>query len=317
MENLLKKRISRRDFLKISTGIGAVVITGGKQDAAHRKPEVKNSNSSLIAVVESSSPINCVEKAVELAGGIRSFIPKGSRVALLPNSQSRHPGSFTHPGVVRAAVRLCKTAGAVDIKALSWLPKNFWSATGLDKVLEEEGAGLIISGREDEYFDVIQLQKGKALKAAHLHKALAEFDILINMPIIKDHIGNKFTGTMKNLMGLNSPNCNRTFHKENWDTEPMALAHLDQCIADLNLAVTPALCIADVTEIITTNGPFGPGKLVRPRKVVVGTDRIAIDSYCTSFLGLKPEDIIMIRCGFAHGLGEMDLSRVRIKKSRI
>ncbi len=184
MENLLKKKINRRDFLKMSTGMGAVVITGGKQDAAPREPKGNGLNSSLIAVAESSSPIHCVEKAVELAGGIRRFIPKGSRVALLPNSQSRYPGSFTHPGVIRATVRLCKTAGAVDIKALSWLPKNFWSATGLDKVLEEEGAGLIISRREDEYFDMIQLKKGKALKVAYLHKALAEFDILINMPII-------------------------------------------------------------------------------------------------------------------------------------
>lgn len=311
------KKISRREFIKQGTGMGAAAIASGKLYAKHLEPERKNAAYPHIAVVEGSDPMQSVEKAVDMLGGIKRFISPGSRVALLPNSQSRHPGSYTHPEVIKATVRLCKSAGSRDIKALSWLPKNFWSATGLDKVLAEEGAGLIINGREDEHFNKVQLPQGKALKAAHLQKALAEFDLLINIPIIKDHVGNKFTGTMKNLMGLNSPNCNRTFHKENWDTEPSALAHLDQCIADLNLAVSPALCIADITEIITTNGPFGPGKLIRPQKIVVGTDRIAIDAYCTSFLGLKPEDIIMIKRGADHGLGEMDLSRVEIAKSGV
>jgi uncharacterized protein (DUF362 family) len=241
-----------------------------------------------------------------------AFVPAGAKVALLPNSQSRHPGSFTGPDVVRAAVRMCREAGADQVDALSWLPEKFWQASGLDKVLEEEGAGLVISGREDELFKEIPIPQGKALKAARVMKALDGYDVLIDMPIVKDHAGNKFTGTMKNLMGLNSPGCNRTFHRENWETDLSDLTHLDQCIADLNLAVQPDLCIVDAMEIITTNGPFGPGKLARPGKIVAGTDRIAIDSYCTSFLGLEPSDIIMIRKGAEHGIGEMDLSKVRI-----
>ena len=32
-----------------------------------------------------------------------------------------------------------------------------------------------------------------------------DYDVFINMPITKDHAGNKFTGTIKNLMGLNAP----------------------------------------------------------------------------------------------------------------
>ncbi|MCK7482483.1 MAG: hypothetical protein M0C28_39190 [Candidatus Moduliflexus flocculans] len=40
-------------------------------------------------------------KAVELAGGMEVFVPKRAKVALLPNVQSRHPGSFTKPGILR------------------------------------------------------------------------------------------------------------------------------------------------------------------------------------------------------------------------
>jgi len=291
------------------------VTIGGKLIIPEKKLGAGEGNNPLVAVVGGTDPIKCAFKAVELVGGMGKYVSRGARVALLPNSQSRHLGSFTSPGVVRAAVRMCKEAGAAKVDALSWLPDKFWTASGLEKVLSEEGAGLVISERDDDAFKEVPISRGEVLKAAYILKTLDDYDVLIDMPIIKDHAGNKFTGTMKNLMGLNSPSCNRNFHKDNWETDPLALRHLDQCIADLNLTVTPTLCIVDATEIITTNGPFGPGKLARPGKVLAGTDRVAIDAFSTSFLGLLPEDIIMIKRGAAHGLGEMDLSKIKIREA--
>lgn len=311
----MSDKISRRDFFKRSAGWSAAAVVGGNLKSMEKGMGRRRQDPPFVAVAGGDNPLACTGKAVELAGGIESFIPAGSRVALLPNTQSRHPGTFTNPELVRAAVRLCREAGAREVNALSWLPEKFWKATQLDRVLEEEGAGLKVSGMEDEFFKPITIAKGIALKTAYILKQLDEHDVLIDMPVIKDHAGNKFTGTMKNLMGMNSPSCNRTFHKDNWETDPADLEHLDQCIADLNLAVTPDLCIVDATTIITTNGPFGPGKLARPGKVVAGTDRVAIDAFCTSFLGLEPKDIVMIRKAAAHGLGEMDLSRIKILES--
>jgi uncharacterized protein (DUF362 family) len=134
------------------------------------------------------------------------------------------------------------------------------------------------------------------------------------MPITKDHAGNKFTGTMKNLMGLNSPVNNRTFHRPNWKTDPNDVAHLEQSIVDLNKAVKPALNVVDATEFITTNGPFGPGELIKPQKVVAGADRVAVDAYCAGLWGLKPEDIVQIKRASEQGLGEMDLGKLSVKE---
>jgi uncharacterized protein (DUF362 family) len=307
----MAKRISRRDFLKSGTGFGAAAILGGGL-VADRAAATPAAGGPIVAMAGGGAPLDCARTAVDILGGMGRFVPRGSRVVLLPNTQSRHPGTFTHPDIVRAVVRMCREAGAKEVRAFSWLSAKFWQATGLDRVLEEEGALLRISGMEDASFREVPLPRGRALKSAFLPKDLDESDILIDLPIIKNHAGNKFTGTMKNLMGLNAPSSNRTFHKDNWDTDRTALEHLDQCIADLNLAVTPALCVVDAVEIITTNGPFGPGKLARPGKVVAGTDRVAVDSTCTSFLSLRPEDVIMIERGYRHGLGEMDLSRIKI-----
>ena len=194
---------------------------------------------------------------------------------------------------------------------MSWLLQKHWDASGLGKVVEEEGAKLILVDMKNaDNFQSVPVPKGVALKEAFVMKEFYNHDMLISLPITKDHAGNKFTGTLKNFMGLNSPMSNKTFHLE--DSDPNAIEHLDQCIADLNTVIAPRLCIVDGTEIITTNGPFGPGEIKKPQTVVAGTDRVAVDAYCTTILGMKPTDIIMIRKAYEHGLGEIDLSKVKI-----
>jgi uncharacterized protein (DUF362 family) len=140
-------------------------------------------------------------------------------------------------------------------------------------------------------------------------------DVFIDMPITKDHAGNKFTGTMKNLMGLNFATHNRSnFHKENWTTDPDAIRHLENCIVDLNVPIKPDLCIVDATEFIITNGPMGPGEVIKPRKVIAGTDRVALDAFCTTLWDIRVQDIICINEAHKRGLGNMDLSQATIKE---
>jgi uncharacterized protein (DUF362 family) len=193
-----------------------------------------------------------------------------------------------------------------------------WQDTGLAKVVEEEGAKLKLFDPKDEsLFRAVRVPDGRSLPESMVLNELFSHDAFINMPIMKDHAGNKFTGTMKNLMGLNFSAANRTFHKPNWKTDPNDIAHLEQCIVDLNKTIKPTLNIVDATEFISTNGPFGPGELLKPGKVVAGTDRVAVDAYCASLLGLKAGDIIQIARASEQGLGEMDLLKVRIRETRV
>jgi len=215
--------------------------------------------------------------------------------------------------VLGAAIDMCMKAGAKEVNCLSWLPRENWESTGLDKAAAEAGADLkIVDLKDESLFRPVSVPDGVVLKQARIMELFFENDLFINMPITKDHAGNRFTGTMKNLMGLNSPATNRKFHTGNFKNDD--IGHLDQCIADLNTVIKPDLCIVDATEIIITNGPFGPGKLHRPRKVVAGVDRVAVDAYCSTLWGLKPEEIIMIEKAHRHGLGEIDFSKKRLKE---
>jgi uncharacterized protein (DUF362 family) len=314
----MARKISRRSFIKESTAIGvgslvgAGVIIGfstGGGNLLYAGEKID------ISVVEGEDYFKNTITAVKQLGGMKHFVSKNSKVAILANPQKNNPGAYTRPDIVAAAIRMCKEAGAKEVACISWQPLENWENTGLKKTVDAEGAKLVIIDRSDEsLFKPVPVPKGKLLKEARVMNEFFNYDLLIDIPITKDHAGNKFTGTLKNLMGLNSPLNNRTFHKPNWKTDINDIRHLDQSIADLNTVITPALCIIDATEFIINNGPFGPGKLHKPNQVVAGVDRVAIDAYCSTLWGLEPKNIITIAQAHEHQLGEINLEKVKIKK---
>ncbi len=315
------KKLGRREFIKKSTRYSLSAAVGGSMlgHLAQAASAHASAGEMLdIAVVEGEDYFKSAFKAVDLLGGMERFVPKGSRVAILPNVQRWHPGTFTKPEIVRATVQMCKKAGATEVNCLSWLEMDNWAKTGLATVLEEEGANLKLVESEEANFKPVKVAKGKALKEAMIMKEFDNNDVFIDMPITKDHAGNKFTGTMKNMMGLNYRVNNReNFHRPNWTTDINDIKHLDQCIADINTVITPTLCIVDATEFIITNGPMGPGEITRPQKIVAGVNRVAMDAYCCTLWGLKAEDIFQINMAQELGLGVMDLKKARVKEVKI
>jgi uncharacterized protein (DUF362 family) len=311
--------LKRREFIRKSFEAGASATFGSllMPRMSRGIPRLSAGSTVDLGVAAGDDALRAATAAVELVGGIDKFVAKNSRVALLPNVQSSHPGTFTNPSLVRAAIRLCRKAGAKEVNLLSWQAMKSWESTGIARVADEEGAGLKLFDRDEANFKPVPVPRGKALREARILSAFYDHDAFIDMPVTKDHAGNKFTGTMKNLMGLNSPVSNRTFHQANWQTDQSAIEFLDQCIADLNTVIQPTLCLVDATAFIITNGPFGPGEMLRPKKVVAGVDRVAVDAYCASLWGLKPEDIFTIKRGFEHGLGEIQLQNVKVKEVAI
>lgn len=307
----MSEKITRRTFIKTSAaiGMGSVLGEGLTPDITFggKTPD--------IAVVTGTDYLASTKKAVKLLGGIERFVPRNAKVALLPNPQSSNPGTHTKPAILRAAIQMCKAADAKEIACLTWLPEKYWNNTGLKQVIDSEDARLVLTNMKDESrFTRVPIPNGIALTEAHVMKTFFDYDVLINIPITKEHSGNNFTGTMKNLMALTAPATNKLFHKQDWKTNIDSIRHMEQCIADLNTVIDPVLFIVDAAEFIIKNGPFGPGELLKPRKIVAGTDRVAVDAYCSTLFGYKPNDIIAIAKAHEHGIGEIDLSKVTIKE---
>jgi uncharacterized protein (DUF362 family) len=262
-----------------------------------------------LCVVNGTSYYGNTLKAVEGIGGIGRFVSRGSKVGLLVNHPFRNPGTHVKPEIALAVVKLCFEAGAHTVYDLKTAPSGYWQRSPRAKELPGEIRSLRSGG---DYLDVV-VPRGRFLKKGEVLKELLEVDVLINISISKDHEGTRFSGVLKNMMGAAAYSTCRFFHyghgRGGWYGD---VDFLSQCVADINLVRRPDFSISDSTEIVTTNGPFGPGKLARPQKIVAGVDPVAVDAYCTRFLGLDAGAVGMIRLSAASGLGQADLKRTKI-----
>jgi uncharacterized protein (DUF362 family) len=125
------------------------------------------------------------------------------------------------------------------------------------------------------------------------------------MPVLKDHYATRITGTLKNLMGLNSDS--GSFHQGE--------TYLHQAIVDLASVIPPHLCIVDANTILVENGPFGPGKVAHPKKVYAGTDGVAMDALCCGLLKVNPTEVLHIKLAHESELGKIQLSEINVESA--
>jgi uncharacterized protein (DUF362 family) len=307
----MSKSITRRSFIKGTTALGVSSILGGSAVGWMQKPAFAEGKVDISAVKGADYFKNTI-KAVEIFGGIDKFVPKQSKVGLLINSPWEHPGSYVRPEITLAVVQMCLDAGAKEIGVFKGLGNGYWRRSALSEKFRDEVKS--IRSIEGGYTEV-SVVGGRVLKKAEIAKGLLDCEVFVNIPIAKDHAGVRFTGTMKNMMGATSSSTNRFFHSGSGargyyeDVE-----FLSQCIADVNLVRKPDLCIFDGTEVLTTNGPQGPGKLIKPQIVFAGVDRVAVDVYGANLLGLKGAEIRSTQMAREHGLGEIQLARLQIQE---
>jgi uncharacterized protein (DUF362 family) len=299
--------ITRRKFLKAS---GRVLAAGGLTD---RLVALDLSSSPDLVAVEGLNYYESTTRAVEALGGVRKFVSNGARVGLLVNSVFDKPGTFVKPQIALALVAMCYEAGAREIVSLEDVSPSYWRRATLSK----EHAEMVRTVRGSRGGVAVDIKGGRRLTSVEVTRDLMDCDVYINVPVFKDHEGTKFTGSLKNLMGATAGSTNRSWHGGAivggyYDDVP----YLSECIAEGNLVRTPTLCVGDATEVIVTNGPFGPGKVLSPHVVVAGTDPVAVDAFGAKLLGLDPRKILMLQSASELGMGSLETSAVRFIRPR-
>lgn len=308
-------KLDRREFLGSIAAIGGAIFLGGHSaNGAAGVAGVSSRKSrfdpKILAVASDGTPAELTVRAIKALGGIDKLVRKGDFVVIKPNIAWNRPpnaAATTNPSVVGALVKLCKEAKAGRILVVDHIidrpAEAVMDISEIGPTAERHGAETLAAQNESD-FRKISIPKGKVLKTDTCIKELAKADVFINVPIAKVHGGTTLTLGMKNLMGC-------IWDRQAWHASPS----LNQCIADYATAVRPDLIVLDANKILLTNGPKGPGKMKNVGKVIVGTDQVAIDAYGATLFGLKPDKIAHIK--LAHGLkvGEIDLSKVRIKNA--
>jgi uncharacterized protein (DUF362 family) len=307
----MNKHINRREFVKQCTAAGAALVTA--PSVASALETLVPAEKYTICAVVGDAYFDNTSKAVEALGGMKRFVKKGGTVGILINSPWGHVGTMTNPDIALAVVRMCLDAGAKQISTIHETSMRYWNRSALYETMKSEVDAIKYSDEKKE----VTIDKGKTLKKAEISQTLLSCDTYINIPIIKDHEGTRFTCNMKNTMGACSSSTCRFFHYGGkfslFSGAYSNVELLSQCIADVQLVRQPDLCIVDATEILTTNGPSGPGDLKKPKEVIAATNCVAADMYAVRHLGLNPDDLPVFGFVREHGLGPASLKDVMIK----
>lgn len=252
---------------------------------------------------EPESVYNAIEKAVNLIGGMKSFVKPGQRVLLKPNLLSAKPpesGIDTHPEFARAVVRLVRSAGG-DV-SLGDTPggsiKRFEDVlvkSGMQKMAQEEKLKLAHFGKFEERNGI------------PIAKEALDTDVLISLPKFKTHNLMTFTGAIKNCFGLVPGLYKAKCHMD--APHPDSFAKI---ILDVFEAATPRLIIMDGILGIEGEGPASAGTPRNFGLVLASSNAVGLDAVCAVIMGLKPQNIPALREAKARGLKETDLSRIEV-----
>jgi uncharacterized protein (DUF362 family) len=260
-----------------------------------------------------ADPAELTRRALAAIGGIEQFVKSGADVVIKPNICVAYHGpeyaATTNPDVVAAVVRLCLGAGARRVRVMDapfgGTAQSAYDRSGISAAVAAAGGQMEVMSRMR--FRPLDIPAGRKIKEWATYGDALDADVLINIPIAKDHGSTRLSLGMKNLMGLIQDR--NGFHARG----------LHQCIADLNTALRPHLTIVDAVRILMENGPTGGDldDVKRTDTVVASADPVAADAYAAGLFGLAPRDIDYIRLGADMGLGQMDLDRVRIEEVQV
>jgi uncharacterized protein (DUF362 family)/ferredoxin len=252
--------------------------------------------------------------ALEPLGGMRAFVSAGQRVFLKPNLLMKavpERAVTTHPSLVRAVIREVKACGAAEVlvgdspggrNTLGSIAK-VWEAAGLADVCRDEGARLVLP---DD--DVVRVPNpDSSLYASfNLGREMVEADVLIDLPKLKTHGFQQFTGAVKNLFG-----CVPGLEKAQFHLKVPDRYDFGRMLVDLMLACKPALAIMDGIVGMEGEGPGG-GDPVELGLLLASADLVAMDVVASSIVGFDPMDVYTNRAAYDRGLGPKTADEVEV-----
>jgi len=312
MDHSPKMKLTRRQFIKGTVAAVSLPLLAGKLpfygSLAHAAEEAD------LVIAKNGSASQLLQAAVAPLGGMARFVKKGQRVVIKANiAWARTPDQActNNPDLMSALIKMCYEAGAKRVAVWDHTCDNYqfcFSRSGLKETIQKAGAD-IFSGHGRNSYKQVEVEKGKKLKTVEILRDVLESDVFVNFPIPKQHFATELTLGMKNLIGIT------------WDMEQLHKIGLHQCIADVNTVRKPDLVVMDAIRILTTNGPKGPGKTEDIGEVIASTDIVATDAYAAAFFKhpktgkpFRPEEIQFVKNAYDLGLGQINLSKVRVRK---
>ncbi|MHA1299993.1 MAG: DUF362 domain-containing protein, partial [Candidatus Helarchaeota archaeon] len=184
--------------------------------------------------------------------------------------------------------------------------KNCFKITKMQKIIEDTGVNAVYFD-EEEYIPVKNPQ-GKILNQINLPKSIVNCDAIISVPKLKCHSQTFVSLSIKNQIGVFSPEDKKIFHRDD----------LHQKIVDINLALKNKLKLAVMDGIYALEGQ-GPtyGDPVKLNLVLVSSDFLALDVVACNVMEHDANSIAHLRLASQENIGEFDLKNIKVLGEKI
>ncbi len=312
-KSLFSDAVTRRDFLKyqmkgalfLATGMSGVIVpkiglSSGMPDIGIAKGEAKAAT----------------RAAIELVGGIGRYVKPGNRVLIKPNMSFPNPpesASTTNPEVVKEIAIMCKEAGASNILVADYplyREDLCLSRCGIPDTLKDIDGVTVKGFSNDRFYQETRFEKARTMTGNGVLKEALKADVLITVPVAKSHSATGVSLAMKGMMGLV------------WDRQIMHRQGLASTIVDICEFLKADLTVIDAIRVLSTNGPRGPGKVLKKDTIIASADMVAADACAISrfeWYGKKyqPRQVQYIKEAHDRGLGRMDIENLIIKEIEV
>lgn len=241
-----------------------------------------------------------VTRAIDLLGGLANFVESGQQVFIKPNvcgGVPGKPGSFTNSAVIATVMRLCRELNATitvgEADSCMYTADVMLPTIGIHAIAAENGSEVV----HLSHGEMVELESkdGFVLNNIQVHKAVAEADVIIAMPVMKTHISTTVTLGMMTIFGLLPEKKKSKYHPK-----------LDHVLVDVVSALPPQLTIIDATTAMEGEGPF-KGDPVELGVILAGNNVVSTDACGATVMGFDPSAIDHLRIASEQGLGTINV----------
>ncbi len=323
--------LSRRGFLVsaavVAAGLAGLRLVSERDSVLQVRGAAASELDDAIAIIharrqdddEREAAARMTRRAVEALGGMGALVGAGDAVVVKPNiAWVRAPrfAANTNPYVVAELVRMCLEAGAGSVRVMdntiSKNPARSYEASGIAAAAREAGAEVPFVDRPRAV--ELPVPDGYELARWPFCREFVDADacdVLINVPILKDHGTSRLSIGLKNAFGMvagDRGNLHPRIHRK---------------MPDLHRVLRVDLTVMDAYRVLRTHGPTGgtledvDDTLEGARRVVAARDPVAVDAYGAYMFGFAPEEIGFVRNAAEAGLGRADWQSLPVIEEHI
>lgn len=247
-------------------------------------------------------------------GGVNKFVTKGQVVVIKPNIVSDHglkdgvpkPGIVTDIRVVQGLVELLlPIVKQVIIAEGSSINRSetgkMFAHYGYDRLVELNPKKIKLVDLNRDPLIEKSVPAGKRMRSRKIPRTFDKADVIINLPVLKNHFAAIASLAIKNLQGALPPLEKYMSH----------FFGLWQNLVNIHHLIKPHLTIIDG---LTGQEDFGPvsGTPKIMNLLIGGTNAVAVDATAMRIMGLEPSASPPVFLAYMQGLGPLEKKQIKV-----